>query len=139
MNFEQMVKKAVEVSTLKASIGVRYWEDGNVNGMDDSDDDPQMPMIKNGRWELSIDLMTGVIDGWPAGTVASVHYKVCDDGEYALLAEDGTEVARKEGYVPEMLAPSGNGYGDYVIMDIGPDGKISQWRPDLAYFQDGDQ
>lgn len=135
MIFEREVKQQVEVTTLHASIGVRYWEDASVNGMTDDEDDPAMPLIRDGRWELMIDLATGRIDGWPKGTTADTYYKVCDDGVYRLLAQNGDEVCKRDGYVPDMLAPKEDGYGDYVILTIGADGIIEGWRAELSYFQ----
>ena len=121
--------------TIRCDIGVRYWEDGVVNGMADNDDNPQMPLVKDGRWHIDIDLASGRIADWPANTLAEVHYKVCDDGVYSLLDDDGEVVAQKAGYVPGMLCPADNGYGDYVIMNIGPDGTILNWSADLDYFE----
>ena len=135
MIFKKMVPQTVEVVTLRCDIGVRYWEDGFINDEQDSDDNPQMPLIEDGRWKIDIDLSTGQIKNWPAGTRASVHYKVCDDGVYKLLdtEEDVVSTVNYE-YVPSMLCPKDNGYGDYVIMDIDENGKIEDWKPDLDYF-----
>lgn len=124
-----------EVTLLKAETGVRYWEDGEVNGEPDDENNPRMPMCEKGIWRLLIDLSTGEILEWPTGTRASVYYKVCDDGVYSLIDRNGATVIKKDGYVPSMLCPKEDGYGDYVIMDIGPDGKIAGWRVDLGYFE----
>ena len=138
MKFERTIKQEVDVTTLRASMGVRYWEDASVNGVDEDDENPAMPLISNRRWELLIDLATGRIEGWPEGTTAKTHYKVCDDGVYALLDCNGGEVCKLDGYVPSMLATNGRGYGDYVILSIGADGIIENWRADLSYFQRGE-
>ena len=138
MKFDRTIKQEVEVATLHASIGVRYWEDASVNGVDEDGDNPTMPLICDGRWELMIDLATGRIDGWPHGTTAETYYKVCDDGIYRLLAPNGDEVCKRDGYVPDMLATKEAGYGDYVILTIGADGVIEDWRADLSYFQRGE-
>ena len=134
MIYEKKITQAFDVRTLRCDIGVRYWEDGSVNGVEDSDDNPQMPLIENGRWKLDIDLATGQIKNWPQGTTASVHYKVCDDGIYKLLDEWGNVIASAADYVPSMLSPKDSGYGDYVIMDINSDGIIQNWKADLEYF-----
>ncbi|MDR2342894.1 MAG: hypothetical protein LBD84_07645 [Campylobacteraceae bacterium] len=34
-------------------------------------------------------------------------------------------------YVPEILFPECNGYGDYLIMKIDKDGFINKWKPEL--------
>ena len=138
MKFERTIKQEVDVATLHASIGVRYWEDASVNGIDEDDENTTMPLIRDGRWELLIDLATGRIDGWPHGVTAETHYKVCDDGVYRLLGTNGDEVCKLDGYVPSMLATNGRGYGDYVILTIGADGIIEGWRADLSYFQRGE-
>ena len=133
--FQVEVKQKVEVAYLRCNMGVRYWEDGEVNGLQDCDDAPQMPFAKGDIWQIDIDLATGKIMGWPEGTLAKTHYKVCDAGVYSLLDAAGGEVMRRDGYVPAMIDPSGNGYGDYVILEIGSDGRILNWNTDFDYFE----
>ena len=127
------------VTYLKAECGVRYWEDASVNGVDETDDAPTIPCRAGDAWAPLIHLETGSIVDWPEGTTASTHYKVADDGRYALLDADRNEVVAIEGYVPKVMCPGGDGFGDYVIMDIGPDGKIARWQVDLSPFTDGDE
>lgn len=135
MKFTRTVIEEVEVTHLVADMGVRYWEDGVVNGEPEDDDNPKMPFATKDGWKLVIALDTGAIVGWPKGVTAETHYKVCDAGVYTLM--NGTEiVVRKDGYVPDMLAPMGEGYSDYVILGIGADGIIDDWKADLAYFGD---
>jgi hypothetical protein len=121
----------VAVKYLKVDAGVRYWEDATVNGVED-ESGSLIPCRDGDCWCPVIDIDTGTIEGWPAGTTASVHYKVCDDGRYALLDAERNEVVAIDDYVPPIMSPGGNGYGDYIIMDIGADGKIAKWRPDLT-------
>ena len=125
----------VAVRYLRADCGVRYWEDAVVNGLEDAKGD--IPLRRGDSWCPVIDLESGTVLGWPAGVTARVHYKVCDAGVYALLDADMNVVAEKSGYVPEMMCPAENGYGDYVIMDIDGDGKIDRWRVDLSYWKNG--
>lgn len=129
----QVVSK--EVKYLLAECGVRYWEDGVVNGTEDTDGE-LIPLRVKDAWSPTIDLETGVIQDWPDGTTASLHYKVCDAGIYKLLDAEKNVVREIDGYVPDMLSPGGSGYGDYIIMDIGPDGKIENWSVDLEPFQE---
>lgn len=136
--FEVTVKQKAQVATLRCNMGVRYWEDGEVNGLPDNDEDPQMPFAEGESWRIDIDLASGKIAGWPEGTLAKTHYKVCDAGQYSLLDAEGNVVAQKEGYVPAMLDPGGDGYGDYVILEIGSDGRILNWDTDFDYFEDDD-
>lgn len=131
----------VPVAFLRARCGVRYWEDGTVNGVEDADGS-RIPCrdgtaadndrLGGGNWCPTIDLVTGKIEGWPEGTTASIHYKVCDDGDYELLDADRNVVKAIEGYVPGMMCPEDNGYGDYVIMEIAADGTIAKWEVDLS-------
>lgn len=140
-----MRSEEVEVRYLRARCGVRYWEDGTVNGEEDADGS-RIPCRKGttadnddlggGEWCPTIDLNTGKIEGWPEGTTADVHYKVCDDGDYELLDENRNVIACVEGYVIDMMCPEGSGYGDYVIMKIGPDGTIANWSVDLSPFEE---
>jgi len=122
-----------EVKYLEAKCGARYWEDAEVNGVDDVDGN-LIPMRKGDYWSPVIELETGVIQHWPNGTTAKVHYKVCDNGTYNLLDENMNKVSSFEGYVPTMMCPRSNGYGDYVIMDINKEGKIDKWVVDFEEF-----
>lgn len=129
----QVVSK--EIKYLQAECGVRYWEDGEVNGTEDTDGE-LMPLRVKDAWCPTIELETGTIQDWPAGTIANIHYKVCDAGLYKLLDAEKKVVREIDGYVPTMMSPGGSGYGDYVIMTIGPDGKIENWSVDLEPFQE---
>ncbi|BBU58558.1 hypothetical protein KU6B_48230 [Mameliella alba] len=134
MEVTVMAKTKVEVRKLHCVMGVRYWEDGEVNGKEDDDNSPVMPFALGNTWKITIDLETGRIDDWPEGVAAKTHYKVCDDGFYSLIGKDGSVVASLDGYVPSMLAPNGGGFGDYVILNIRPDGSIENFRADLSVF-----
>lgn len=124
----------VEAKFLKVEAEVRYWEDGTINGQPDNDDAPTMPCRRKDCWAPVIELDTGKIEGWPGGTTAEVHYKVCDAGVYTLLDAGRETIISIDGYVPSIMSPGGNGYGDYIVMTIGPDGVIADWRADLAEF-----
>lgn len=127
-------KTSVPVRYLHAECGVRYWEDATVNGVEDTEG-KLIPCRADDDWAPIIDLETGKIEDWPQGTVASIHYKVCDDGGYALLDANKKQVAAIDGYVIDMMCPEGNGFGDYVIMHVGADGTIENWKVDLTPFE----
>lgn len=112
---------------VEVSAGVRYWEDATVSGQEDSDGE-LIPLRNGQRWEPVICLETGLVQDWPTGTAADVHYKVCDDGEYWLLDEQKNRIAHQDGYVLDMLSVGDNGYGDYIILAIGEDGLIRGWQ-----------
>lgn len=127
MKITAKVTHEFEISAIRVSAEVRYWEDADVNGK--SDDDGSAVPLRNGDcWEPVIELETGRVRDWPEGTTADIHYKVCDAGEYELLNPDGSIVANRNGYVPGMLSVGENGYGDYIILKIGPDGLIEGWE-----------
>lgn len=135
-------KSVVVVKYLRARCGVRYWDDATVNGVEDADGS-RIPLRdgtsadndqSGGFWCPTIDLETGIIENWPTGTTANIHYKVCDEGEYELLDADRNVVVAIDGYVPQIMCPEGSGYGDYVIMQIDGDGKIANWQVDLQEF-----
>ena len=136
---------------LKVTAGVRYYEDGCVDGRQDISWEeqcegvkPRVPCVKlfpeegkrgvDYKWCLEIDADTGIILNWEKGITAKVHYKVCDccDVEYIV---DGQKICDNEsgkccGYVPDILCPLGEGWGDYMIMNIDADGRIEKWNPD---------
>lgn len=125
------ITKEVDVKWLSVSAEVRYWEDATVNGVEDTDG-TLIPLRKEDCWEPWINVETGVIKDWPAGTTADIHYKVCDAGAYTLTGDIGDTIKTIEGYVPSCLCPERNGYGDYIIMEVDATGKIKGWNPDLA-------
>lgn len=130
-------REKVDARFLKVEAGVRYWEDADVNGVDDNEG-TLIPCREGNFWKPTIDLDAGKIENWPAGTIANVHYKVCDAGVYALLDSERNVVKTIDGYVPNILWPAEPGYGDYINMSIGANGEIMDWRVDLSDFEDGD-
>jgi hypothetical protein len=86
-----------------------------------------------------IDIDEGRIINWTQGITASTHYKVCDAGIYELQTADNELIVRKDGYVPRCLSPKGNGYGDYIIMDIDENGMIDKWKFDDRCFTEEDE
>ena len=132
---------------IKVSAGVRYWEDGVINGEDDITYEerekgvqPKMPCAElrgnEYRWNLIIDPETGIILNWKRGVKAHVHYKVCDECEIEYF-EDGTLICTNEsdGYVPKFLSPDAEGYGDYMIMSVDENGQIANWSTsDFQYW-----
>lgn len=130
MKVEAQITHEFDVAAIKVSAQVRYWEDAQVGDTVD-EDGSQIPLRTGDCWEPVIDLDTGRIRNWPDGVVASVHYKVCDAGVYELLDAQDRTIAVRDGYVPAVLSPGGSGYGDYIIMDIGGDGVLAEWRADI--------
>ena len=126
--------REVEVNTLRVDAEVRYWEDADVNGKEDTDG-TLIPCRKGDNWMPEINLDTGTILNWPLGTIADVHYKCCDAGIYRLADPDGKIIKEIDGYVPSILYPEENGCGDYIIMKIDAKGKIDKWKVDLSDFE----
>lgn len=138
------VEKEIDVRYLRVDAGVRYWEDSDVDGTPDVDMHeskgnaiPRMPFavkVKDKpetniysdhyRWQPTIDVERGCIVGWPKGTTANVHYKVCDEGVYHLLDPMKNVIISVEGYVPDCIGE----YGDYIVMDIDENGNIAEFN-----------
>jgi hypothetical protein len=119
----------IDATHIEVDANVRYWEDASVNGVTD-EDGSLIPGRQGDAWQVRIELATGRVENWPAGTTANIHYKVCDEGQYWLTDAAGNRVAKSRGhYVPdEFLCHGDNGYGDYIIMTVGGDGVIEQYR-----------
>lgn len=115
---------------IEVRAGVRYWEDARVNGVED-EDGTRIPHREGDCWCPVIRLSDGRFDGWQPGIEAVIHYKVCDEGEYWLLDANRIRIAKWSGYyVPDdFLCHGRRGYGDYIIMHVGPDGVVRGWEP----------
>ena len=129
------IEKEVEVKKLIVNADVRHWEDATINGKEDVDG-TLLPCRKGSNWCPVIVLETGTIENWPVGTVADIHFKVCDAGIYQLIDSEGNIVKEIDGYVPDIMCPEGEGYGDYIIMKIDANGKIDKWKIVLREFQE---
>jgi len=124
------VEKEVSVRYLKAEIGARHWEDAKVNGVEDSEG--LIPCRECNYWSPVIDLANGQIVNWDIGKTANVHYKSCDDNKLTFLDDEKRIVFIAENnYVPNILCPEGEGWGDYVIMNIDENGFIDGFSCEL--------
>ena len=134
MKVKVKIEKEFEAKRLHVFAGVRYWDDGTVNGIDD--EDGKIPCRNGDNWEPVIDVDSGKITNWTQGVTASVHYKVCDDGSYFLKTDEGEDIASiKDDYVPKCMYPKENSYGDYIIMDIDENGFIKDWKFSMSGFK----
>ena len=144
MKVEIVNEEELDIRYLCADLGVRYWEDGEINGEDDIPYEeqekgatPRMPLaVKDEnarhsdelyRWRVKIDLETGNLVGWPQGVTARVHYKVCDDGTYWLEDAEGNRIHEIDDYVPKVFDFCDDSDGDYIIFNIDENGHIVQW------------
>lgn len=131
------VKKEVDIRSVLIDISPRYIGDS------DEDDMPlDFPLlnIAEGKWQATVDIDSGKIDGWPAGDAREMHVKVCDAGSYHLLDAEGNKIASIENnYVPNDLIPGS--YGDYVELSIDENGVITNWPedPDVSAFFESDE
>lgn len=121
-----------DVKYLEVVAEPRYWEDATVNGVEDTKG-ILVPLRNGAFWCPIIRLEDGFIENWEAGVFASIHYKVCDQGEYWLLDEESHRRYKyKSDYVPDsLLCRDGSGFGDYIIMEINGDGFIKGWAPPI--------
>lgn len=128
------IKKEIEVKTLKVYAYARYWEDASVNGIEDTEGE-LIPCRNGDNWCPIIDIDKGVITNWTQGVTADIHYKCADCCAWELYdADDNFIVGETDGYVPGTLSPAGNGYGDYIKMNVGADGKIEGWAFEIDDF-----
>lgn len=134
MEITLKIKKTFDIKYLQVEAGARYWEDTTVNEIDDIYGD-LIPCREGDNWSPLIELETGKIVNWEQGKTANVHYKVCDAGTYTLLDDDINTIKSIDGYVPKIMYPKENGFGDYIIMDIDKNGFIQNWEVNLKEFK----
>lgn len=114
---------------LQVKAHVRYWEDAEVNGQDDTEEGDNIPCKVGEDWCPRINIDSGVIENWEKGKIADIHYKVCDECSFDIIDDKGESIFKQvDEYVPSILCPKEPGYGDYIIMDISEDGTIQDWN-----------
>ena len=126
------VTKEFDIEYLFVEAGVRRWDNGIMNGIEDKDGN--IPCRDGDCWKPLININTGKIVNWTQGVRATIHYKVCDNGTYKLLDVNMELIKKIRDYVPKMLSPKAEGWGDYIIMEIEPDGQINDWKIILDEF-----
>jgi hypothetical protein len=136
MRITVKIEAEVDIKTLHVFAFVRYWEDAEVNGEADNEGD-FIPCKRGEMWCPVIDLDRGKIINWEQGKSADIHYKVCDAGTYELYDEMGKLFVKRENcYVPRILCPKQNGYGDYIIMKVDENGFIANFKADIEDLLD---
>lgn len=135
MNVKLKIEKNYNAKWLHVSAGVRHWEDATVNGIEDELGD-LIPCRNRDNWEPRINIETGEIINWEHGKKAEIHYKVCDNGCYRLMDADQNQIKSLDGYVISSMCPRGEGYGDYIIMNVDENGMIENWKFNEEDFQE---
>lgn len=129
------IEQDVEVAGIECWIHPRRWDTSEINGVEDDNAEPKMPLIEEHfgelAWHIIINPNTGQICQWPQGTTASIHYKSVDENYIQFLDDRLGIIKEYEGYVPNFLCPKEPGYGDYVIMDIDENGYIQNFNNNL--------
>lgn len=121
----------IDIKTVGIEVAVRYEEEDIPN---------DFPLRDGDMWRAMVDIDTGKIRDWPQGKSGDLYMKVCDEGSYALYAEDGRELAILDGdYVPHGVVPGE--YGDYIDLKIDETGAIKNWpkKFDFSAFFSGDK
>ncbi len=126
------IEKEVTIKTLQVEAWIGFWEDAKVNGVRDWNG--TIPCRDDEHWMPLIDIDTGKILNWTQGVKASTNYKIRDEGVYHLQDEQGNTVLTKTGYVPKIMTPKEEGFGDYITMDIDENGFIQKWIPNIDDF-----
>ena len=129
------IETEVDLQTLVVNASVRYWEDSEVNGVEDTVNGDNIPCKNGDTWNPCIEIDTGIITNWKQGVKAEIHYKVCDGCAWSLKDKEGEVVLYEmDGYVPKTLCPKEAGYGDYIIMDVDENGQIADWEFNIGDF-----
>jgi hypothetical protein len=125
------ITKTVEVRQMWVQAEVRYFEDAYLNGEKCTDDTP-FPGRVGDKWEIRIDTETGKIHNWPVNTTAKTSFKVCDRCSWQLWGDGKDPVVECQNqYVPDILSPNYESYGDYICMEVDAEGTIKGWDSSL--------
>jgi len=127
MKIELTEKKECEARFLRVSANVRRWSGAEINGKID-ESGSKVPFRCGDFWAPVIDIDNGTVVAWPDDMVAKFYFKICDTGSYYLLDKNMDILASIDNnYVPNGLCHGDIGYGDYIIFNVGGDGKIEKY------------
>jgi hypothetical protein len=73
-----------------------------------------------------IDVIEGKVLNWN-GEKVHLFDKICDGGTYELIYDGEVVDSVENDCVPDFLCIGDDGYGDYIGLDINPDGTIKDW------------
>ena len=122
-----ILNKEYELKKIHVKANVRYWEDSEINGIEDVKGD-LIPCREKDNWCPIIDVDSGIIENWIEGKIAKIHYKICDGFMCNFMDENNEFIYFYEGYVPDFMCPNRDGYGDYIIMNVIDNGLIINWN-----------
>lgn len=133
MGDQELPRKLNKINTsscpfLDIEVTPMYWEDASINGVED-EFGTLVPLRDGDAWKIIVDLKTGEILNWPVGISASIHYKICDQGQYWLTDQYCKRIFKWNSYyVPDdILCVGDRGYGDYIIFNVDYNGHIKNW------------
>lgn len=131
--YDQFVEKPEVKEPAPATIQIdafAFPDGAEIDGADDDEQNPRRPFLfrsarigSEWRWQPTIDVETGIVVGWPRGTVAHIYDKPADDCAVLLDRRN----LNNGGYVPAFLRP-GHDDDDYIVMNIDGEGKIAGWN-----------
>lgn len=129
-------ERELDLAIAKCCIYPLCWDTSEINDMMDNGDVPKMPCVKELEkgtfaWCPIINLDNGQIINWEKGVRANIHYKSVDENYIDILDTASNVVKNYEGYVPDILDPHHEGYGDYVIMEVDSNGYIVDFDNNL--------
>lgn len=119
------IEAEIEATLIEMILPVRY---------DNEDISENFPGRNGKALNMTVEIDTGKILGFPEDKEANIHMKVVDGGTYRIFGPDNRLIKALEGeYVPHGLVPGE--YGDYVIFKI-KGGIITNWpkHPNLNDF-----
>ena len=140
MEVTLLKQETVNLKYAQCKLRIRNWEVFTVNGKEDDNDNPETPFAKDKKyWCPLIDIDEGKIVDWPQGVTLDVCAKTCDENIVYFFDENKNAIewfdeeeqevlSCYDGYVPEFLDPSGEGYGDYVELTVDEDGTIEEFN-----------
>lgn len=135
MTIKKTVTQDMNVKTLHIHAGIRFWGDATVNGQRDRNG-TLIPCRDDNYWNPIIEVDSGKIINWRENTKADIQYELWRDIKCTFFDSEGNEVLKIEGYMPDLMLPTGYGYSNLILMDVDENGVIQRWNPDLFDFDD---
>lgn len=125
----------VDIKYIRAEGAFYHLDDCDVDDPNKNVDWYNLPFVKevnketgSGSIDMTINIDTGKILIDNSDYTFNIYYKTVDNLEYTCYNKDWNIVGKFRDYTPLLFSQYENGFGDYMGLNVGYNGRIEGWN-----------